>query len=156
MFVEDIHGDRYTKVEDNHHFHYEISDLKKLEMMLSISPELNRTYKLYHCYLQFNKRSYTDLDMIIQKFRLPKNEELYKFAEMFDHWEEEIIHSFIVYRGNRLSNGPIERKNRMIKKILKFTNEYGNFKRFRSRVMYTLNKRFTHTYPMTLEYLKDD
>lgn len=163
LFVEDIHGDRYTKVEYNHHFHYEISDLRKLEMMLSIDPELNRAYELYHRYLQFNKKTYADLDKarkdlnkIIQEFRLARSEELYKIAEMFDHWEEEIIHSFIVYRGKRLSNGPIEKKNGMIKKILKIANGYGNFKRFRNRGMYTLNKRSMHTYPVTLEDLKDD
>ncbi len=44
----------------------------------------------------------------------------------------------------------------MIKKILKIANGYGNFKRFRNRVMYTLNKRSMHTYPVTLEDLKDD
>lgn len=106
LFVEDIHGNRYTKVEHNHHFHYEISDLRELKMMLSIGLELNRTYKLHHYYLQFNKRSYTDLDKakkdlnrIIQEFHLAKSEELYKIAEMFDHWEEEIIHSFTLYRG---------------------------------------------------------
>ena len=75
---------------------------------------------------------------------------------MLDHWEEEIIHSFIVYRGKRLSNGSIEKKDGMIKKILKIANGYGNFKRFRNRAMYTLSKRSTHTYPMTLEDLKDD
>ena len=132
-------------------------------MMLSIDPELNSAYELYHRYLQFNKKSYADLDKarndlnkIIQEFRLTRSEELYKIAEMLDHWEEEIIHSFIVYRGKRLSNGPIEKKNGMIKKILKIANGYGNFKRFRNRVMYTLNKRSTHTYPVTLEDLKDD
>lgn len=163
LFVEDIHGDRYTKVEYNHHFHHEISDLRKLEMMLSIDPKLNSAYELYHRYLQFNKKSYADLDKarndlnkIIKEFRLTRSEELYKIAEMLDHWEEEIIHSFIVYRGKRLSNGPIEKKNGMIKKILKIANGYGNFKRFRNRVMYTLNKRSTHTYPVTLEDLKDD
>ena len=107
----------HQKVEYNHHFHYEISDLRKLEMMLSIDPELNRAYELYHRYLQFNKKTYADLDKarkdlnkIIQEFRLARSEELYKIAEMFDHWEEEIIHSFIVYRGKRLSNGPIEKR----------------------------------------------
>ena len=62
LFIEDIHCDRYTKVEYNHHFHYEISDRRKLEMMLSIDPELNNGYDLYHRYLQFNKRSYKDPD----------------------------------------------------------------------------------------------
>ena len=163
LFIEDIHCDRYTKVEYNHHFHYEISDRRKLEMMLSIDPELNNGYDLYHRYLQFNKRTYKDpdnarkdLDMIIQEFWLAKSEELHRIGEMLDHWKEEIIHSFIVYRGKRLSNGPIEKKNGMIKKRLKIANGYGNFKRFRNRVMYTLNKRSTHTYPVTLEDLKDD
>lgn len=163
LFIEDIHCDRYTKVGYNHHFHYEISDLRKLEMILSIDPELNNDYDLYHRYFQFNKRTYKDtdnarknLDMIIQEFWLAKSEELHRIGEMLDHWKEEIIHSFIVYRGKRLSNRSIEKKDGMIKKILKIANGYGNFKRFRNRVMYTLNKRSTHTYPVTLEDLKDD
>lgn len=100
LIVEDIHGDQYSKVEYNHHFHYKISDLRKLEIMLSIDSKLNKAYEPYHCYLQFNKRSYTDLDKarkdldrIIQEFRLAKSEELYKIAEMFDHWKKK---SFIL------------------------------------------------------------
>lgn len=84
------------------------------------------------------------------------NSEMQKITEMFDHWKEEINNSFIVYREKHLSNEPIEKKNGLLKKILKITHGYGNFKRFRNKVMYTLNKRFIHTYHMTLEDLKDD
>ncbi|MBQ0036484.1 MAG: transposase, partial [Firmicutes bacterium] len=46
----------------------------------------------------------------------------------------------------RVSNGPIEGRNSLIKKILKIANGYSNFKRFRNRVIYCLNTLAKHNF----------
>lgn len=48
-------------------------------------------------------------------------------------------YSFIryqLYDGRKLSNGPIEERNRIVKIILRLANGYTNFNRFRNRVLY--------------------
>ena len=69
-----------------------------------------------------------------------------------DNWIKEITNSFIRTQKKyhvdnktktiyaRVSNGPIEGKNKFIKIILKLANGYSNFSRFRNRAMYVLNK----------------
>ena len=58
-------------------------DIKDMDNIALIDPELNRAYKLYNRYLHFNKATYKDLDkirkdlyMFFQEFRLAKSEEL--------------------------------------------------------------------------------
>lgn len=57
-------------------------------------------------------------------------------------------YSFIryqLYDGRKLSNGPIEERNRIVKIILRLANGYTNFNRFRNRVLYVLNKYETYS-----------
>ncbi len=67
-------------------------------------------------------------------------------ANALNNWKVEIVNSFIKFRGQRVSNGPIEGRNSLIKKILKIANGYSNFKRFRNRVMYCLNRYASHSF----------
>ncbi|MBR2067481.1 MAG: transposase [Solobacterium sp.] len=57
-----------------------------------------------------------------------------------------MIASFSLVKGKRVSNGPIEGRNSLIKKILRLANGYTNFQRFRNRIMYSLNKLATHSF----------
>ena len=65
-------------------------------------------------------------------------------AATLENWKQEIIYSFCTYDGRKLSNGPIEGRNKIIKIILRLANGYTNFKRFRNRVLYVLNKYETY------------
>ena len=49
----------------------------------------------------------------------------------------------------------MEKRNDLIKKILKIANGYTNFKRFRNRAMYCLNTLADHGYPIKLKDLID-
>jgi len=67
-------------------------------------------------------------------------------ANTLNNWKAEIVNSFIKFKGQRVSNGPIEGRNSLIKKILKIANGYSNFKRFRNRIMYCLNRYASHSF----------
>lgn len=59
---------------------------------------------------------------------------------MIRRWRTPIQNSFDRYEGQRISNGPVESINSRIKSIKTNGNGYGNFARFRLRVMYSLNR----------------
>ncbi|WP_369831770.1 transposase [Coprobacillus sp. AF33-1AC] len=69
---------------------------------------------------------------------------LQKLGNTLESWKKEIINSFIKYDNRKLSNGPIEGRNKYIHIILELANGYSNFKRFRNRAMYILNRLETY------------
>ena len=138
----------------NKHFRYMISENEMLGMMLKLDPQLEKTYYLVHKYMNFNSRDYqgdlkrvrNDLKELINEFKISDIENFYELAATLSDWEEEIVSSFSLINGNRVSNGPIEGRNSMIKKVLKLANGYSNFPRFRNRIMYSLNKMARHSF----------
>lgn len=64
---------------------------------------------------------------------------------MLQNWKEYILNSFITVNGIRLSNSPIEGGNSRLKKLMKVSNGYGNFWRFRSRLMFCYSKELILT-----------
>ena len=153
LFVENIFADEFKEIKRNHHFHYDLSEFNLLEMMLEIDHELKEAYELYHAYIRFNNTDYNDTDKavedlneLINDYRLSDIKEFISLADTLNNWKTEIAGSFIKYRNRRISNGPIEGRNSLIKKILKIANGYTNFKRFRNRAMYCLNKYAGHSF----------
>lgn len=142
-----------NKYRYNHHFHFQMSNFELLTQMLNIDPELKKAYNLYHLYRNFNDKDYDDLNKcrndlleLINDYKVSGIDEFYALAETLDNWKEEIIASFCKVRGKRVSNGPIEGRNSLAKKVLKLANGYSNFKRFRNRIMYCLNKMAKHKF----------
>jgi len=153
LFIKDTLSNEFKEVKRNHHFHFDLSEFNLLEMMLKIDPELRLAYELYHEYIRFNDSDYTDtiktlndLNEIINDYKVSGIKEFEEVANTLNNWKAEIANSFIKFRGLRVSNGPIEGRNSLIKKILKIANGYTNFKRFRNRVMYCLNKYASHSF----------
>ncbi|MBQ0036564.1 MAG: ISL3 family transposase [Firmicutes bacterium] len=153
LFVEDTLSNEFKEVKRNHHFHYDLSEFNLLEMMLKIDDELRNAYELYHEYIRFNNTDYVDtvktlddLNEIINDYKLSGIKEFIEVSNTLNNWKTEIVNSFIKYKGKRVSNGPIEGRNSLIKKIIKIANGYSNFKRFRNRVMYSLNKYASHSF----------
>ena len=153
LFVEDTLSNEFKEIKRNHHFHYDLSEFNLLLMMLKVDDELKNAYELYHAYIRFNNTDYddtiktlNDLNEIINDFKLSDIKEFVEVANTLNNWKAEIVNSFIKFRGQRVSNGPIEGRNSLIKKILKIANGYSNFKRFRNRVMYCLNRYATHSF----------
>ena len=137
----------------NRHFRIQMSEWELLERMKAIDPELNRAYELYQEYIRFNDTDYNDnveclndLKEIINDFKVSKVKEFEECAGTLRNWEDEIANSFLKFRGRRVSNGPIEGRNSLIKKVLRIANGYSNFRRFRNRIMYSLNRYSCHSF----------
>lgn len=153
LFEKDPLSAEHRKVKRNHHFHYDLSEAELLEMTLKIDRQLKDAYELYHQYIRFNDTNYedaaktiNDLNDIINDYRISGIKEFEELADTLNNWKAGIANSFMKYRGFRVSNGPIEGRNSMIKKILKIANGYTNFSRFRNRAMYCLNRYSTHSF----------
>ncbi|MEG0683724.1 MAG: transposase, partial [Coprobacillus sp.] len=69
-------------------------------------------------------------------------------------WFEEIVNSFSIVDGRRISNGPIESTNSRVKTILKVANGFKNFSRMRNKIMYCLNKDALITVTKQLQQIK--
>ncbi|HHY97058.1 MAG TPA: transposase, partial [Acholeplasma sp.] len=77
---------------------------------------------------------------LIDEFRNSHLEEMRAIGKTLVKWKSEIKVSFIKIDGRRISNGPIESTNNKIKTIIKTSNGIRKFKRFRNRVLYSINK----------------
>lgn len=138
------------KADKNRHFKMRYTENQLLEMMLNIDPKLKKAYELKEYYCIFCE---TDIDTefrmefletIINEYKLSDIKEMVSIASTLENWKDEIVNSFCKYDNRRLSNGPIEGRNRAVKIILKLANGYTNFKRFRNRTIYVLNKYETY------------
>lgn len=151
LLFRDIEPDAYHRVKVNHHFRYAVTDQRKLEMMLAISTELKSAFYLKEEYTLFNQTQEKDpdelrkmLENLADEFLASEIPEMVSISLMLKNWEEEILNSFqtIEDKGKtrRISNGPIEGRNKLIKILLRLANGYENFDRFRNRAIYVLNK----------------
>ncbi|MCD7892953.1 MAG: ISL3 family transposase [Erysipelotrichaceae bacterium] len=137
-------NDSYYKY--NNHFKYRLSEAALLEKMLNIDDELKKAYELKELYMIFNsskgdlKEISKFLDDVIIAYKLSGIGPFAEIGETLSQWHEEVVNSFHTYHDRRISNGPIEGRNKYIKIILKLANGYRNFDRFRRRSMYVLNK----------------
>ena len=129
--------------------------LLMLGMLLSIDPELDRAYSLYHAYASFNSHDFNGnliavenkLNHFINECRLSGINQFLSLADTLEYWKKEIVNSFAIVDRHRISNGPIEGRNSLIKKILRLANGYDNFYRFRNRIIYSLNRFAAHSFP---------
>lgn len=138
------------KADKNRHFRMRYTEGQLLDMILKIDDELKKAYDLKELYCIFCE---TDADIkfrkelletVITEYKLSNIESIINIASTLENWKEEIINSFHTYDERKISNGPIERRNKIIKIILRLANGYTNFKRFRNRVLYVLNKYETY------------
>ena len=115
-----------------------------ISYMLEISPELKLAYELKEEYRALNSTATINnvtewLDELILKFKSSTIKEYIPFWKLLENWHDEIINSFNRLNGHRISNGPIERVNRTIKTIIRFSFGSVNFARMRNRIMYCIN-----------------
>ena len=142
------------KFRMNKHFHRYISQSQIVDMMTTLDLDLHKAYTLYHTYKRFNDSSFANLNQaessllaIINEFRISGIKEFEELATTLINWKAEIVNSFCHFNGQRVSNGPAEGRNSLIKKILKLANGYSNFSRFRNRIIYSLNRYSDHSFP---------
>ena len=134
--------------EINYHFKKKdcyVSKYYILDKILELSPELKEAYLLKESYIEFNNNATLDnaeelLSELIYNFRNSSIEEMNSFGLLLARWKKEIINSFNVVDGWRVTNANIERKNQDIDLMYLCSHGLTNFKRARNRIMYSLNK----------------
>lgn len=115
------------------------------ELLLDIHPDLRKGYDLKEAYMDFNKKSTFDqagplLDSITKSFIKSNIDEFNEFITSIVNWRQEIINSFILYKGVRINNGVAESLNASVKILLYNTRGIRNHERRRKRIMYAINK----------------
>lgn len=92
---------------------------------------------------------YHHIEELIISFRNSQIKEMMDFGNTLVKWKYEIVNSFVPANGRRISNGLIENRNKSIKLLKHSSNGYLNWHRFKTRIMYSLNKDSTyHLYPI--------
>lgn len=159
LLYSDVADDTFSKPRYNHHFKYAVLDKRKLEMLLVIDRDLAEAYSIKEAYSLFNSAEYDMyvrqevLESLIERFLSSNIEEIIQVGGTLTRWKQEILNSFVTItkkvKGKdgisnivsfRVSNEPIEGRNKYIKIILKLANGYSNFQRFKNRCMYCLNR----------------
>jgi len=139
--IENIHDKlyRFRKVD------MDLNKYQIIEYMLRIDDKLKEAYYLKEEYRIFSNKysletAKESIDELIESFLNAKADEMREFGRLILNWKEEILNSFIIVDGMRLSNSLIENNNRRIK--LGFSIYYGcsNFPRTRNRIMFVSNK----------------
>lgn len=89
-----------------------------------------------------------ELEQLIMRFRECPLIEFSSFATTMNNWKEEIVNSLQIYvelDRKRVSNSLIENRNKIIKNVKRTANGYGNWRRFKNRLMYTLDPNSTYS-----------
>lgn len=160
LLFKDVPHEVWKEVKHNHHFKYRVSEKRMQEMILSIHPDLSRAWYLKERYMHFdNTKMNTEerrhyLNLLIDDFISSDIPELIRFGLTLHNWYDEILNSFNTISKKvtlsdgtkkvittRVTNGPVEGRNKYIKILLSLANGYINFDRFRNRAMYVLNKQ---------------
>ena len=128
------------------------ADIHKLEYMLfQIDPNLKDFRKLKEKYIRFNneygddpKKARPHLRQLIHDYRFSGYSMFRKIADVLDYHYKSIINSFIVIERmcadgthkSRLSNGPIESLNRIVKDMKRNGRGFRNFDHLRNRFLF--------------------
>lgn len=133
------------------HFHRLMNTYDYEEALYNVDQRLFTLRDLKEEYIRFNKRNEGNPDTA--RLELKKIIDLYKdsedpifitFANTLSTYYDSIVNSFVMVKkhgtggmyDSRLSNGPIESINRVIKDMKRNSRGYRNFDHFRTRFLY--------------------
>ena len=136
----------WTKREYNHHFKYTITNHKMRELQFEIDPIIKEIYSLKEEYLWINARKdlnlvETKLDHFISTCVYHTHSDLRRVGRTLMKWKREILNSFTWLNSRRISNGPIESRNNIIKLLIRNAAGYRNLDTLRLRILYVLNAK---------------
>lgn len=128
---------------------YYISDDATLKLILDLDKEIEDAVILKNRYQRFNKMTFDEkekallleeeLDTLIKLFKKSTYDGYKTVGKTIEENKLFIINSFTKINGRRISNGPIESRNAIIKMIIKTSGGYRNFNHLRARALYVLN-----------------
>lgn len=131
----------------NNRFKMKLNRRQILNMILDLSPILERAYVLKERYRSFNRNmSYDEAvenyDVLIRDFEDEDIPEYREFVSILRNWRKEILNSFRrPYEDYKLSNAFCENINGKLDTYLDVSRGISNFKRFRKRVLFALNPK---------------
>lgn len=141
---EDSHMDR--------HFRYYMNTAEYERRFFDVDPRLGRLRYLKDLYINFNSRNSgkpqkasLELDKLIEEYRMSGDEIFERFSRLLKRYRQPIINSFILFErlkpnGNvivsRLSNGPMESMNRLIKDLRRLAHGFRSFDHLRNRFLF--------------------
>lgn len=129
----------------NHRFKTALNRRDILAMIKDAFPILDKAYELKEYYRMFNKTAtyeeavekYDDIVELFKNSGIPQYKE---FISILITWKTEILNSFKrPYDNRKLSNAYSETINGKLRTYITVSRGLGNFKRFRSRVLFALN-----------------
>lgn len=123
---------------------YYTSNQKMRDMLFDVDPDLEEVYQFKERYIKFNRKatpSKVELNALISYSLKSSIKGMKRIGETLSKNYDYILNSFIRINNRRISNGPIEATNSIIKLILRNASGYRNEDLLRKRVMYVLNNR---------------
>ncbi len=115
-----------------------------VKCMLEIDKTLEFAYNLMRIYRNFIATKTIDtaeekLNTIIFQFKEAHIKEYADFIRIMNNWHNEIINSFNMVNGHKITNGPMERVNKDIKTTIRVSFGSNNFTRMKNRIMFCIN-----------------
>lgn len=141
--------DRHINLDNKGKFNKKLNrfiNLRQLrDLLLDIHPQLRIAWQLKEMYSDFNSLADFDsapahLHNITQRFFKADIPEYRDFCTAITNWRQEIINSFICYKGLRVNNGIAESINSRISTLLFNTRGIRDSDRRRKRIMYAVNR----------------
>lgn len=121
-----------------------ISYYDRINRFIKNNYELDYPYHLLQDFYFTSKRcNYTEgcslIENTIRRMEQSGIEELQECASTRSNYKEFIKNSFKLYKGKRVTNGPIEGINSRVKSYKKLICGYKDYERFYERVIYVIN-----------------
>jgi len=143
FLLKEKHSPSETK-KKNYRFHMYLSFFDLQQMILKIHPDIKTVLEFYISYKTMNQlytkeQAEEAFDSIVCQPSIALIPEFKDVISTLIHWKPWILNSFIIVKGYRLSNGPIEGMNSQLKKLFTVGNGLSNFPRFRARLMHCYN-----------------
>lgn len=131
---------RYCNLNDLYHMVIAIDD--ELREAVEIRDSIHAFYKNTK-----HEDAREELNKMIYLCKHSNIPEISSFSKTLIEWKPEIINSFIHIESinGKMNNALIENRNKAIKLLKHSSNGYQNWKRFRNRVLYSLNEDSTFT-----------
>lgn len=138
--LDSTHAKKYNRVFGMYMNYYDL-----LMKMLSISSELEKAYWLKERYMTFNrletpKQAKEAFSEMYDSFVKANIFEFNDFITALSNWKDEIINSFITYKGRRLNSSVAESVNARVGEVLYNSKGIRNSDRRRKRLMYCINR----------------
>ncbi len=161
VYLEPNSPRKYNRILKGHYNYYEIR-----EKLFMANPKLREAHKLQSLLYRLYELDYEEAEPVliklIEQFKQSSIKEMNNFANTLMTWKKEIINSFIEVDAIRLNdqgekeliqtivtNATIENKNKSIKTLKRNANGFKNWKRFRNRILYSVNQNSVHyLYPI--------